>query len=79
MINRIGMAALWLFGLTFVFAAINKNDPYLIALRGPGNIMLFVASVCVVIALIRCGYWRSQGIAGKMLVLLWCLPSPSML
>jgi len=44
-INRIGIAALWLLGLACVFAAINKNDPYLISLRGPGNIALAVASV----------------------------------
>jgi beta-N-acetylhexosaminidase len=78
-VKRIGVILIWFAGLIFIFAAANKNDPYLIALRGPGNIILFVASVSVAIALIRCGCWRCRGIAGKMLVLLWCLPSPSML
>jgi beta-N-acetylhexosaminidase len=78
-VKRIGVILIWFAGLIFIFAAANKNDPYLIALRGPGNIILFVASVSVVVALIRYGYWRSRGIAGKMLVLLWCVPSLSML
>jgi beta-N-acetylhexosaminidase len=63
----------------FVFAAVNKNDPYLIALRGSGNIALFLASIGTLAALIHRGYWRGPGIAGKMLVLLWCLPSLSMI
>ena len=76
-IKRIGVILIWFAGMAFAFASANKNDPYLIALRGPGNIVLSVASIVVLSALIRCGYWR--GIAGKMLVLLWCLPSLSML
>jgi beta-N-acetylhexosaminidase len=76
-IKRIGVILIWFAGMVFVFASVNKNDPYLISLRGPGNIVLSVASIVALIALIRCGYWR--GIAGKMLVLLWCLPSLSML
>ena len=78
-VKRIGVILIWFAGMLFVFAAVNKNDPYLISLRGPGNIILFVASISVVIALIRCGHWRGRGIAGRMLVLLWCLPSLSML
>src|SRR5882757_10719995 len=77
-IRRIGVILVWLAGLLFVFAAVNKNDPYLIALRGAGNIVLFVASIATLAVLIRRGYWRGRGIAGKMLVLLWCLPSLSM-
>ena len=78
-IKRIGVILIWFAGLLFVFAAVNKNDPYLIALRGAGNIVLFAASIAVLAVLIRRGYWRGRGIAGKMLVLLWCLPSLSML
>jgi len=77
-IERIGVILIWFAGLLFAFAAANKNDPYLIALRGPGNITLFVASIVTLATLIRRGYWRERGIAGKMLVLLWCLPSLSM-
>jgi beta-N-acetylhexosaminidase len=77
-IKRIGVILIWFAGLLFVFAAVNKNDPYLIALRGAGNIVLFVASIATLAILIRRGYWRRRGIAGKMLVLLWCLPPLSM-
>ena len=77
-IKRIGVILIWFAGLLFVFAAVNKNDPYLIVLRGAGNIVLFVASIATLAALIRRGYWRGRGIAGKMLVSLWCLPSLSM-
>jgi beta-N-acetylhexosaminidase len=77
-LKRIGLILLWFAGAVFVFAAANKNDPYLISLRGPGNIVLATASVVVALILIRRGYWR-RGVAGKALILLWCLPSLSML
>ena len=77
-IKRIGITLIWLAGLVFVFAAANKNDPYLISMRGPGNIVLAVGEYRALIVLIRRGYWRS-GIAGKLLVLLWCAPSLAML
>ncbi|CAN7423889.1 glycoside hydrolase family 3 protein [Bradyrhizobium sp. LjRoot220] len=78
-IKRFGVVLVWFAGPAFVFAAANKNDPYLIALRGAGNIVLVVVSVTVLACLIRGGLWRRPGIAGKLLVLLWCLPSLSML
>ena len=77
--RRLGITLLWFAGLALVFGAANKNDPYLIWLRGPGNIALAVTSGGVSLALIRGGYWRGRGIAGKLLVLLWCLPSVAML
>ncbi|KRQ95369.1 glycoside hydrolase family 3 N-terminal domain-containing protein [Bradyrhizobium valentinum] len=76
--KRIGLILVWLAGTVFVFAAANKNDPYLISLRGSGNIVLAAASVVVAVILIRRGIWR-RGVAGRALVLLWCLPSLSML
>ena len=76
--KRIGLILLWLAGPIFVFAAANKNDPYLISLRGPGNVALAVASIVAVVVLIRHGYWR-RGLARRALILLWCLPSLSML
>jgi beta-N-acetylhexosaminidase len=79
MINRIGIAALWFFGLLFVFEGINKNDPYLTSLRGAGNIVLAVVSIVIAVTLIRRGYLRGQGVAAKLLVLLWCLAPISML
>jgi beta-N-acetylhexosaminidase len=77
-LNRIGLVLVWLAGAVFVFAAANKNDPYLISLRGPGNIVLAAASAIAVAVLIHCGYWR-RGNAGRLLVLLWFLPSLAML
>ena len=77
-LNRIGIILVWLAGAVFVFAAANKSDPYLIALRGPGNIVLAAASIIAVVVLIRRGHWR-RGPAGRLLTVLWCLPSLSML
>jgi hypothetical protein len=62
-LKRIGLILVWLAGPVFVFAAANKNDPYLISLRGPGNVVLAAASIIAVVILIRGGYWR-RGIAG---------------
>jgi beta-N-acetylhexosaminidase len=77
-IKRIGVILIWFAGMVFVFAAA-KNDPYLISLRGPGNIVLVVIRIAASIHLIRRGFWRRRGAAGRLLVLLWCLPSLSML
>ncbi|WFU20443.1 glycoside hydrolase family 3 N-terminal domain-containing protein [Bradyrhizobium sp. CB3481] len=77
-LRRVGLALVWFAGALFVFAAANKNDPYLISLRGWGNIALVVTSIAVAMILIRRGYWR-KGIVGRALVLLWCLPALSML
>ena len=77
-LKRIGLVLVWLAGPVLIFAAANKNDPYLISLRGPGNIVLAAASIIAVVVLIRRGCWR-RGIAGRLLILLWCLPSLSML
>ena len=77
-LKHIGLILLWFVGPVFAFAAANKNDPYLISLRGPGNVALAAASIIAVVILIRRGYWR-RGVAGRALILLWCLPSVSML
>ena len=78
-LKRIGIILASFAGMILVFAAANKNDPYLISLRGPGNIVLAVTSLIVFMALVRRGYWSRRGIAGKLLVVLWCLPSLAML
>lgn len=77
-LKRFGFVLVWLVGAVFLLAAINKNDPYLISLRGPGNFILAVASIIAVVMLIYRGYWR-RGAAGRALILLWCLPTPLML
>lgn len=78
MIRYISIAALWLLGGMFVFVGINKNDPYLVALRGTGNVALFIACATMAFVLIRRGYLQ-RGITAKLLVLLWCLAPISML
>lgn len=77
-LKRVGRILVWLAGLVLIFAAANKNDPYLISLRGPGNVVLSAASILVAVVLVRRGHWR-RGIAGRALILLWCLPPLSML
>lgn len=71
-LRRIGLILLWLAAPLVAFAAANKNDPYLLVLRGAGNIALIVASLTIIVVLLRRGRWRT--IAGKLLVTLWCLP-----
>ena len=60
-IKRIRVILIWFAGLAFIFAAANKNDPYLISMRGPGNIVLAAVSIAALIVLIRRGYWHSEG------------------
>src|SRR5437899_1299681 len=71
-LRRIGLILLWLAAPVVAFASANKNDPYLVPLRGAGNIAVVATSVVIIVVLLRRGYWR--GVAGKLLVLLWCLP-----
>lgn len=71
-LRRIGFILLWLAAPLVAFAAANKNDPYLIPLRGAGNVALVAASIAIVVVLLRRGWWRS--IAPRLLLVLWCLP-----
>lgn len=71
-LRRLGLILLWFAAPVAAFAAVNKNDPYLLVLRGAGNIALVAVSLLIVAVLLRWGHWRS--IAGKLLVMLWCLP-----
>jgi beta-N-acetylhexosaminidase len=77
MVKRIGAALLWPLALAFLFVGFNKNDPYLILLRGSGNVAVAALGVLVAVMLIRREYWR--GAAKKILVLLWCLVPLSVL
>src|SRR5450755_2370597 len=72
MIRSLGTISIWLFGLGFLFAGVNINEPYLISLRGLGAAALFISSIVVLISLIKRGYWNGRGIAGRLLILLWC-------
>ena len=77
--KRIGIISVWFIGLALVFTAVNKNDPYLIWLRGAGNAVIVVASLLAVALMIRRGAWTSGGLPGRLLLLLWVLPWVSML
>jgi beta-N-acetylhexosaminidase len=77
MVKRIGAALLWPLALAFLFIGFNKNDPYLISLRGAGNVAVAAVGIAVAMVLMRRGYWSSA--AKKILVLLWCLVPLSML
>mgnify|MGYP000861095067 CR=1 FL=1 len=77
MLRRVGAALLWPLVLALLFVGFNKNDPYLISLRGTGNIVVCSFAVLVAVILLRRGCW--SGAAGKILVLLWCLVPLSML
>ena len=79
MTRILGAILIWFFGLAFLFAGVNINEPYLISLRGLGTVALFVANIVVFVFLIGRGCWSGGGIAKRLLVLLWCLPSLSML
>lgn len=75
-----GTISLWIFGLVFLFVGVNINEPYyLISLRGLGAAALLIASNGVFVLLIKRGYWNGRGAAERLLILLWCLPSLSML
>ncbi|WP_213741568.1 glycoside hydrolase family 3 N-terminal domain-containing protein [Bradyrhizobium sp. dw_411] len=77
MIKTAGTLALWLFGAAFVFAGFNIHEPYVNFLHGVAVAIFLIAGFAVYF-LIRRGYWRA-GKAGRLLILLWCLPFPSML
>jgi len=77
MIKRVGAVLLWPLALAFLFIGFNKNDPYLISLRGTGNAAVVAIGAAVAIALLWRGYW--SGAARKILVLLWCLVPLSVL
>ena len=77
MIKIGGTFALWLFGEAFVFAGLNIHEPYVNFLHGAA-VAIFLITGFAVFFLIKRGYWRA-GKAGRLLVLLWCLPFPSMI
>ncbi len=70
---------LWIVGLVFVLVGINSNDPYLVPIRGTGNLLLVVASGAVALMLLRGGGWRRRPWAARFLVILWCMPPLALL
>jgi beta-N-acetylhexosaminidase len=77
--RNIGAIALWLTGCAIVFASFNIYDPYLVPMRGRGGIGLLMASVIVAGALLYRRPWPHRSLAGRLLVMLWCLPSLGLL
>ncbi|MGZ5871171.1 MAG: glycoside hydrolase family 3 N-terminal domain-containing protein [Bradyrhizobium sp.] len=79
MMKFLGTVALWLLGLVCLFAGVNVNEPYLVALRGVGAATLPITSLVVLFFLTKRGYGSERGLAGRSLILLWCLPALMML
>jgi beta-N-acetylhexosaminidase len=77
--KRFGLFLLWVTGIAFTFAAVFKNHPFLLSLRGSGDVVVSLSSLVVVAVLSRWGCWKRAGFAGCWLVLLWCLPPLSIL
>jgi beta-N-acetylhexosaminidase len=65
--QRAALLLLWLAGLLAAGVAAVKNDPYLVVMRGAGNVALVLVSVAVIALL-----WRGRQRRG--LIALWCLP-----
>ena len=79
MAKRLRAMVSWLPGLLLILVNFNLNDPYLIMMRGSGTLILLVASLAVPALLLWRQSWRSRSFAGKLQVLLWCLPLPAMI
>jgi beta-N-acetylhexosaminidase len=78
MLKQFGSILLWPLGLLLVLVSFNLKDPYLVMMRGWGAAILLAGSFAGLGLLLRRGCWTSHGIAGKLLVVLWCLPSFAM-
>jgi len=75
MMRRTAIASLGLLALAATLLSINDNAPYLVPMRGIGNVVLLATGLFVPIALIRAGLWRN-GKVMRLVVALWCLPAP---
>jgi beta-N-acetylhexosaminidase len=78
MLKRFGTMLIWLLGLLLVLVNFNLNDPYLIMMRGWGMLILLAASLSGLGLLLWRASWTRRSIAGKLLVVLWCLPPLAM-
>ena len=77
-LKRIGLVLLWLAGLVFGLRRGQQERSLFDFAARAGKRRSRRASIVVIVVLICRGYWR-RGIAGRSLILLWCLPSLSML
>jgi beta-N-acetylhexosaminidase len=78
MLKRFSAILLWPVGLLLILMSCNLNDPYLIMMRGWGAAILLAGSLAGLGLLLWRGCWTRRGIAGKLLVALWCLPGFAM-
>ena len=69
---------LWLLGAAFVFVSLNLYDVYLTSIRVRAAVLVLAGGVLILGLLLRYGFWSRRRIAGKLLVLLWCLPPIAM-
>ena len=69
---------LWLLGAAFVFVSLNLYDVYLTSIRVRAAVLILAGGVLILGLLLRYGFWSRRRIAGKLLVLLWCLPPIAM-
>jgi beta-N-acetylhexosaminidase len=77
--KQLGLILAWLAGLLFTILAIFTYHPVLLSLRGLWTVLIFATSLVMIALLSRCGCWKRAGLAGRWLVLLWCLPPLTML
>jgi beta-N-acetylhexosaminidase len=78
MLKRVATVLLWILAPVLVFFSSNLYDPYLTPIRGRGDVVLLTGELAGLVGLFWFGYWRGGGIAGKLLVVLWCLPPLAM-
>src|SRR5689334_14987455 len=78
MMQRFWTISIWLLGLLLVLIDFNLNDPYLIMMRGWGRIILLAASFAGLGLLLWRQSWAQRRLAGRLLVVLWCLPPLAM-
>jgi beta-N-acetylhexosaminidase len=76
--KRLGTMLSWLLGLLLVLVNFNLDGPYLIMLRGFGIMIPVTASLAGPGLLLWRRSWTRRNLAGKLLVLMWCLPLPAM-
>ena len=79
MMKSVRTVAPWLAGLVCLLAGVNANEPYLVALRGVGAAILPITSLIVLFFLTKKGYRSTGGLADRFLILLWCLPTLTLL
>jgi len=77
--KRVLVLLAWSGGLLLTSAAVFRNHPFLLSLRGWGTLLIVATSLAVIALLSKLGYWSRAGLAGRWLVVLWLLPPLSVL